>query len=1079
MLLKSGCNVLLRSSLFTCSFFLLVFVVLFPAWVHANNVTGLSLFEDGVVAEIQGKVLNELDGKPVEGATVTLKGTTISVVTNASGEFSFSTNVTSGVLRVTHVNFEDEEVEFKNEKPLSILLRQKINNEEEVIVVGYNTKKRKNVTGSVATVNAEDIQRVQGGSTLSTTLAGKLPGVTFRMADARPGGGATIQIRNMGTPLYVIDGVQQDQGQFNNLAPGDIESISFLKDATAAVYGMRAANGVVLVTTKGGRLNGGSVVNVNAKLGFQSLTRFFEPVSNSYDYMRYRAEALMNNVIPPDPTDPNAGIITPEELENYRKETDLNHRSFNWKDFIIKDNAPLNEYNVSFSGGSEKVKYYASLTNLYQTAVFGREYKFKRTNLQSNINATVARGLTVGMSINGRVESRHNPGVPESDDYIQPLYSVIRNKPFQRPFANDNPRYLNDIGHNQTNWGYLNENLAGRFREDWRVMQTNFTAEYKIPWVSGLSIKTLYSYYYADRLLNNHEYTFDAYTYFPATATTLEEYRRTGGSSNPWRERRQDKRINTTLQVQLNYAATFGKHSVGAFLVSERLTTQNLDTWYRTNPTTNTLILMPFSEAYFYSDADTRTARAGTAIGVSYSYDNRYFLDLLGRRDLSYLFPPDSRVGYFPAVTMGWRITQEPFMENFLQKHSWLSELKPRLSYGISGDDGGTQPIISPFAYLQGYRYYQGPYIFAGNPVIGSIDRGAPTTNLSWQKKQQLNIGLDFGLFQNRLSGEIEYFHYLTTGIPAANGTVLMPAELGYVLPSENLNERSRRGIDLKLGYTGKIGEVAYNIGGNVSFSREKLDFVFNERFGNSIERYFNTGAQGRYTGMQFGFEALGQFKSQDEINNYPVDMDGQGNKTMLPGDLIYKDFDGDGIISDNDRRPIGWGTGQPNINFGFSFVLRYRQFDFAADFSGGSGYSWLPGETLRMAFWNDNNFNNVLSDRWHRENLYDVNSPWIPGKFPAFRFNNTAHRNNLFSDYWNKNVTYFRARTIELGYSLPQRFITKARLGNARVYLNTYNLFSFDNVKEFNIDPEITIAGSRQYPQSRVINIGFNLTFK
>lgn len=1055
-------------------------LLLFIFFLTSPIIFAKSLLSEERIQEIKGKVIDEATGAAIEGATVNVKGKTHTVVTDINGEFSINVDEMKGTFIITHISFESIEMPFEGTGPFTIAMKSKSNLSEEVVVVGYGTQKRKNITGSVSTVNAEDISRVQGGSTLSTTLAGKLPGVTFRMADGRPGGSANIQIRNMGNPLYVIDGVQQNQGQFNNLAAGDIESISFLKDASAAIYGMRAANGVVLVTTKKGKLNGGSSINVNAKLGYQSLTRFFEPLNSSYDYMLFRAEALMNNVIPPDPNASGSNIISREELEKYRIGTDPNYRSFDWKDFIIKDNAPLNEFNVSFTGGSDKITYYASLTNLYQTAVFGREYKFKRTNLQSNISAKVANGLKVSMDINGRIEGRHNPGVPEVDDYVQPLNAVIRNKPFQRPFANDNPKYLNDIGHNQTNWGYLNENLAGRFREDLRVIQTNFSADYQLPWVEGLTARVLYSYYYEDRLLNNHEYTFDAYTYFPATDTTAESYRRTGGSSNPWRERRQDKRINTTFQAQLSYAKNWGRHSFSGTVVSERLTTRNLDTWYRTNPTTNILTLMPFSEAYFYSDGDAATARAGTAVRLGYNYDSRYFLEFLGRRDLSYLFPPGSRVGYFPGGSIGWRITEEPFMRQLLGNNSIVDEIKFRASYGITGNDGGNDnPIIAPFAYLEGYRYYQAPYLFNGVTVIGSIDRGAPTTNISWQKKEQLNLGLEFGLLQNRLIGEVEYFDFLTTGIPAPNAKVLIPEELGYALPQENLNKRSRKGMDFKLGYNDNLGALRYNVGGNISFSREKLDFVFSQRFGNSIDRYFNTDAQGRYTGMQFGFLVEGQFQSQDEINNFPVDMDGQGNRTMLPGDLIFKDIDGDGIITNNDRRPIGWGTGQPNINFGFTLSLQYKNIDFAADFSGGSGYSWVPGETLTMPFWSDNNFNKVQSDRWHREDLYDVNSAWVPGKYPAFRFNNTALRNNVFSDFWNINVTYFRARTIELGYSLNKSFIERVKLGNARIYLNTYNLFSIDNVRKFNVDPEITVAGSKQYPQSRVINVGVNLTFK
>jgi TonB-dependent SusC/RagA subfamily outer membrane receptor len=272
---------------------------------------------------------------------------------------------------------------------------------------------------------------VHGGSTVSTGLAGKLPGVTFRMPDGRPGASATIQIRNMGTPLYVIDGIQQDEGQFNNLAPNDIESITVLKDASAAIYGVRAANGVVVVTTKRGA-SGRNNISVNAYAGWQDWFRFPDVVKNSGDYLTYVADAQVNsNIFNGDPT--KRTNITKDQLDKAKAGTDPAYRSFDWRKYVLAKPAPQNSVNVNINGGTDKVNYYVSATNLFQNSMLGSEYKFNRTNIQSNVSAKIANGLKVGVDINGRIESRENPGVPGGDDYFLARQAILRNTPLERP----------------------------------------------------------------------------------------------------------------------------------------------------------------------------------------------------------------------------------------------------------------------------------------------------------------------------------------------------------------------------------------------------------------------------------------------------------------------------------------------------------------------------------------------------------------------------------------------------------------------------------------------------------------------
>lgn len=1034
-------------SLFLFSFFL-------PAFSQNNPVTVLGIVKDG-------------SGNALSNATITEKGTKNATISNAEGRFTIKVAGPKSVLVVSSVGFTPQQIAVSNNTDITVSLVVAKSDLEEVVVVGYGTKKKESITGAVSSVTAKDLDRVHGGSTVSSGLAGKLPGVTFRMADGRPGASAAIQIRNMGRPLYVIDGIQQDEGQFNNLAPNDVESITILKDASAAIYGVRAANGVVVVTTKQGKRNSGNVININAYTGAQNWSRFTEVLTNSYDYQRYRAEAEMNRY--------GSTSITPQELEKWRVGTEPGYdKSFNWRDFIIKKNAPLHSVNVNFTGGTDKLNYYVSGTRLFQNSVLGREYKFGRTNLQSNINAQIANGLKIGLAINGRIETRDNPGVPGGDDYWLARFAILRNTPLERPYANDNPDYLNDIKHNETNWAYLNYKNAGRFHNDWRVLQANASAEYEVPFLKGLTLRGLYSYYIADFLYNNHEYTYDTYTYNPADDT----YKRTGGSINPWREREQIKQINISTQGQLNYNNKFGDHSVNVTFVAERIKNQRLRNWIHSVPTTNVLPLIYFATADRYDDSDDRQARIGYIGRVNYNFASKYFLELSARRDASYLFTPENRVGYFPSVSAGWRITQEKFMEKLLGKIKVLNELKLRASYGELGDDGDALGL-APYSYISGYNYNTGISILNGVPVITSTDRGAPTTNISWLTSKITDVGLDFALFNGSVSGTFDYFYRKRDGLRAVKTDVLVPSELGYGLPNENLNADAQYGVEGSLSYNGKIGQVQFQVGGNLAYTRSKYITRYNPTFFNSWDQYRSSDI-GRFTPVDWGYTVVGQFQNQEEINNYKVNIDGQGNRTLLPGDLIYKDFNNDGVINGYDERPIGYGSGkQPNINFGFNLAVAYKGFEFHADFSGASGYTWYQNWETRWAFQNDGNLNTIFEDRWHRTDIYDPNSAWIPGKYPALRFNEGGHSNyNKTSTFWAHNVTYLRARTLELAYNIPTPLLNRIKVfKKARFYVNGYNLFSIDNVHQYNIDPEVNDDNGLQFPQNKFVNVGVNLT--
>ncbi|MEQ9443186.1 MAG: TonB-dependent receptor [Cyclobacteriaceae bacterium] len=1033
-----------------------------------------------VTGQIKGIGIEEA----LPGVNVLVKNTSNGTITDIDGRYTIAAENGTDTLIFSYIGYMTEEIPINNRSVIDVELAEDIQALSEIVVTGYGTQKKESITGAISTIDSEDIGRVRGGGTsVSTGLAGKLPGVAFRQRDGRPGAGAAIQIRNMGNPLYVIDGIQQDEKQFNRLAPADIESITILKDGAAAIYGVRAANGVVVVTTKRGATGSGNTVNIDFSRGFQNWVTFPNVTNSSYIWALEKIQADVNGF--------GETNITPEDLEKYRQGTERGYQSFDWTDFIIQKNSPTTQINLSASGGSDKINYYVAGNRNYSNSVLGEQFDYGRTNIISNVDAQISDRLKVGLGINGYSEKTENPGIPGGDDYWLPRYAIMRNTPWERPYANDNPEYLNDIKHNETNWAYNNFKLGGYLRDFRRFAQVNATAEYDIPGVEGLTARGLYSYSDEERQLDVHEYTYDAYTYFPATEESEEEYRVTGGSSNPWRQRNVDKIQKTNTQLGLNYSNVFGDHEVGALFLAERYEERFQGTFARSVPKTNILPLIYFNDVVDYTDADNEIARLGYIARLNYSYASKYYLEISGRRDASWRFAPDRRVGYFPSASIGWRITEEDFMKSLLGSSSVLDNLKLRASYGILGDDnvnlnylGGDdfQPdnpnYVSPYAYLPGYNYNQGTAILNGNPVVGTGDKGQPIDNISWFESKILDIGADFSLFGGKLSGSVDYFNRLRTGLRGRKYDIVVPSELGYTLPDENVNSDRQFGGEAALSYRGKAGDFTYQIGANISYARSKFESSYNPIFFNSWDEYRNS-IEDRYSFIQWGYQIVGQFESQEQINNYSVNVDGEGNRTLLPGDLIYKDLNGDNKIDGYDERPIGYSTNLPFINGGLNFVATWKGFDLALDFSLASGYSFTAENELSRAFRaNGGNIAEHLRDAWHREDPYDLNSEWISGYFPPNRFNQGGLSSvNKRSDFWLSNVTAFRARTFQLGYTLPASILERVKVKQARVYFNGYNLFSLHNVKRYNVDPEVGDTNGLQYPQHRVMSVGVSLS--
>lgn len=1013
--------------------------------------------------QVQGKVIDSKQ-EPLIGVNVVVKGTTNGTITDFDGNFTL-TVTKGGTLQFSYIGFTSKEV-VANSSNLVVEMKEDTETLDEVVVVGYGTQKKGSLTGAITAVRSEDLVKTTTPTTAGA-LVGKAPGISARQADGRPGASASIQIRNMGTPLYVIDGIQCEEGQFNNIDVNDIESITVLKDASAAIYGLRAANGVVLVTTKSGKRNEKSSVSANFYYGMQNFMRYPE-VADAATFYEGRMQADLNTF--------GKTARTMDELNLWRQGQGK-YSSFDWQDFIVNENAPMWYGNVSIDGGSEAINYHVGISHTDQDAMING-FNFQRTNIQSNVEANITPKFKVGVRVSGRIESRHNVGVPGLDDYWQPYYAMFQNWPTQHAYANDNPNYVNETRNNATGAAVFDENITGYTDDVWKSGTVNAYAEWQTP-LKGLKARIAYNYWITQNDNEQFEYTYDVYRYDEATDT----YTAVPGNLNPWRRRVKEQRQEKTFQAQLNYDHTFNSaHHVSGVLGLETFEKDADWTQYNTLPSNNYIsITNGINNMQSLENSMSISRRAGMVFRAAYDYQSRYFAEFSGRYDGSYLFAEGHRWGFFPSVSGGWRISEEPFMEK-VKEVTKLSNLKIRASWGQMGDDQyNNTNIVNPYAFLNGYTYGNtgSGAVLNGNAVSSVEYRGIPVTNLSWIKSTLVNVGLDFGFFDDRLNGTFELFQRKRTGLPAMRYDVLVPVEVGFDLSNENLNSDYHKGLEFGINWRDQVQDFRYSIGGNFTLARRMMGDSYKPRFGSSWDEYRNS-TENRWASTFWGYEVAGRFESYEQIQNYLVDNDGEGNTTMLPGDFIYKDQNGDGVINSLDERPIAYGAGElPYINFSLNSSFEWKGFDLKMDWNGAAAQSYEMCWEVAYPFQGDGNSTEyLLTDSWHRADPTDPNSAWIAGEFPATRYAGANVSFTRRSDFWVKKVWYLKLRTLELGYTLPKAVTNKMRLNRLRFYVNAYNLLSIDNMHRYQLDPEITSNNALVTPNLRTISFGLNLNF-
>ncbi len=1006
--------------------------------------------------EVRGVVATK-DG-PIPGVSVVIKGTTRGTVTDESGNFVL-TNVSHGATLVfSFVGLKAQEIEVDGKTVFNVVLEEDAVGLEEIVAIGYGTQKKDNLTSAVSSIKADEIQ-VMAATEVVQKLQGKISGLNIRQNTGEPGSyNNSINIRGFGTPLYVIDGIQRPASDFQRINGEDIESISVLKDASAAIYGINAANGVVIVTTKQGK-TGKTNFKFSATTGLSTPTDA-PRMSNAYEYYMLRNEANTNLGLEP--------FISKEELEKWQV-GDTGYESTDWYGATFDKYSSRNEYNLSAEGGTEKVSYYISLGGVFDNGMLKTDDLFyRRLNYRSNISAQLTDNIRAIVNfgvVNDKAES-------PSWGIYNIWRGVVSSLPTKKIYANDNPLYLNRVqdGQAMNPVAISSSDLTGYSRTNNNRYNSSLELAWDLPFVNGLELKIIGSYDKAYNMSKSVSKDFALYDYDVETG----EYKKTRFSDPSSISNYYSNVYYTTLQGQADYEAVVNEdHNISATFVYEikDAAERHASILKYYDFYTNDQIDQA-GETNAQSSGNEWHTRNMSYIGrLNYNYVGKYLLEFAGRYDGSYRYHPDQQWGFFPLVSGGWRISEEKFMQPI---SNLLSNLKLRGSYGKIGEDAG-----NAFQYIPGFTTGGGWWEFVdGQTTLGLSTPAIVNENLTWITSVLTDVGVDVGLFDNRLEFTFDWYKKDRSGLLAYRN-VSLPNTYGGTFPQENLNKDRVSGVDLSFDYKNNIRGFRYRISGNFNYARTKAIYVEQGLYGSSWNIY--TGNQvDRYQGIVWNYNVVGRYQSQDEIANGTIQNGTLGNKYVLPGDFIYEDVNGDDVIDGNDVRPHFYNE-TPKINYGLTLNGSFKGFDANILFQGAALYSIMITHAYTTMFWQEANLPAYFLDRWHREDAYDPNSEWVAGKWPAMRTTDQSGAMYYDSDAWRKDCSYLRLKSIELGYTLPGAYSQKIGLAGLRVFFNVNNVHTWANdfIKPF--DPE-KIGGSRNtgwtYPIMKTYNMGLSVSF-
>lgn len=992
--------------------------------------------------KMQGKVVDEM-GQPITGASVVDKATNTGTVTDLDGNFSVDL-VPGTELTISYVGYND----FKLKATANMNVQLKPNTQllSDVVVVGYGSQKKVDVTGSIASVTGKDIARSPMAN-LTNSIGGKLAGLRVVQRSGEPGNDASnIDIRGYGKALVIVDGMPGSLGQID---PNEIESVTILKDASAAVYGIRAANGVILVTTKRGGTQA-TKIELNSTFSWQRPTIYPE-LCNAAQFVELTDEDLVNRGKQP--------TYGRENLEKWRAGGE-GYESTDWYDEVVRPWAPQQQYNLNVRGGTEKASYFASLGYLNEGGMWRtNSSNFQRFNFRSNMDVKITDALSASLSLSGQKEQRHSS--PWNPFYI--MASIQQTFPTSHPYANNNPDYYAVTNISARNVKAVTDpSVMGFDKVQNKRFEGTASLNYAFQNIKGLSMKGLFYYRNEDNFRDLFQKKYHYYAYDKAA----DQYNVVYTGFNPSNLKRAVWNLETyMMQASINYERTFGNlHHVKGLLLSET-TKEN----YRELDGFREFAIDAIPELDNGNDKNKtnggnswQEGRIGYVGRVDYDYAGRYLVEFSFRYDGSSKFAKEKRWGFFPSVSAGWRISEEAFMKKY---SNVLDNLKLRASWGRLGDD----EAVEGFQYLEGYTYPYSSYILGSEVIRTVVPKGLANRNITWYTSDIYNFGLDFDLWHGKLSGTVELFYRHRDGLLATRAESL-PSTFGAKLPQENLNSDSNRGFEVQLSHHNKIGELSYDISGNVSYTRAMYNHVERNASLNDNDNWRNN-TNNRYKNIWWGYKYIGQFQSEAEIASSPV-QDGNGNLTLVPGDLKYEDFNNDGVIDGNDVQLIGRGT-TPEIMYGLTLSGQWKGFDLTVFFQGAANFNALLTNDMAHPLYNGSNTPTAFLDRWHHEDLYDTSSPWIPGKYPS-TYASGKQNNRYVSSFWLQNASYLRLKEFQLGYTLPKSLIQHIGLENVRVFVSGFNLFTFTGMDL--LDPEAAGGPSRYYPQQKVISLGFNV---
>lgn len=990
-------------------------------------------------------------GNPLEGVSVLVKGSTQGTSTNSTGDFAIEAEQ-GQILEFSIVGYQTRSVTVGASNTITVIMQIEATIGSEVVVVGYGTQKRQNVTAAISTIQAKDIVTTTSAS-LSQNLQGKIPGLQIRHQNGEPGSfSSSINIRGFGNPLYVIDGIVRDgRIEFNQLNPNDIESISVLKDASAAIYGLNAANGVILVTTKKG-ISGKPVFNYSGVFGMQQPTNIPKMATAAQYLEMYDNAIYFRN---------GTHSISKEELEKWKTGAP-GYESTDWYGETFKKNALQQQHDFSVRGGSDKVKYFVSLGHFNEGGLFkSNDINYERYNFRSNLTVKLTDDLTADVLLSGRYSDREYPG---GDGFIWIYKGSVVSHPNEKPYIDGNPDYPANIYIQQNPVLMAQKEYAGYTRNEDKSFRSSAVLTYKAPFAKGLEIKGTAAY--------------DSYNMFNKSVwKNYKVYNEdlTSQVINPPRISNSIDDVNRLVfQGQVSYNKSFGNgHNIDATGVVEQNRYNKKYSFLKREYEFFTTDIVDYASGLQTNQGREEEEATVSYIGrLNYDYQGKYMASYGFRYDGSYRYAPGKRWAFFPTVSAGWRISEEVFFKNNLR---FVDDMKFRASYGAIGENVG-----APFQHVLGFspNTNQGAEFENGSFVGGLAAPGVINPNFTWVKSTILDFGVELRLWKGLLSFEADYYERAKTGKLKARVDGL-PNTFGGNMPIENLEDELTRGFDFVVSHRNNINKFQYGVSFNANLARTMWTKVDKPDATSSWDNW-KYGYLDRWNDREWGYSYTGQFQNKEDILHAPIQGFDQGNTQLLPGDFQYADNNGDGIIDNKDRLPL-FRNQDPKLFYGFTLNAAWNNFDISTIFQGAGLYTIRFNEVFSQMFFNDGNIPAYFYDRWHKADLFDPSSEWLPGKWPANRFLDNMGSNYHESDRWRINATYLRMKSLEIGYSFPQSLIRNIRLDNVRIYANAQNLLTFSDpfLKQF--DPEKSEGdynAGYNYPLTKSFNFGINVSF-